>query len=277
MVDRLNNSTGALGALRHLQSSTTDLGAAQRRLSSGLNVARARDDAAAFQSAAQLRNESGALKAVTLSLGRAQSVSDVALAAAEQVSKLLITMRGTAAAALGEDLSTSQREAYDAQFQEQVKQLGVFVNNASFDDANILNGSRPNGVTFVADAEASQTVTLQGRNFSPGGPVVTIHPGVSLSTPAGAAQAYELIGASIENVGDQLPAIAAEGRRIEAQIGFVSRLVDALAAGVGRLVDTDLAAETALIQALQVKQELSAQSVSIANGAPDALLALFRG
>ncbi len=70
--------------------------------------------------------------------------------------------------------------------------------------------------------------------------------------------------------------MGAEHKRIEAQKGFVSRLADALAAGVGRMVDTDLAAESALIQALQVKQELSASAISIANAAPQTLLSLFR-
>jgi flagellin len=42
------------------------------------------------------------------------------------------------------------------------------------------------------------------------------------------------------------------------------------------MVDTDLAVESALIQALQIKQELSAQSVGIVNNAPNTLLSLFR-
>jgi flagellin len=70
--------------------------------------------------------------------------------------------------------------------------------------------------------------------------------------------------------------MVAERKRIEAQKGFVTRLADALAAGVGRMVDTDLAVESALIQALQIKQELSAQSVGIVNNAPNTLLSLFR-
>ena len=276
MVDSLNNSTGVLNALRHLQSSTSDLGLAQRRLSSGLSVERARDDAAAFQSAAHMRNESGSLKAVTLSLGRAQSVSDVAITAGEQVSKLIMAMRETATAAMGEDLSQHQRDAYSTRFKEQLSQLSTFISNATFDEANILDGSRPGGISFIADADASQTVTLQGRNFMPGGPVVLVHQGMDLSSPAMANHVYGLLGQSLENVGDQLAGMAGEAKRIEAQVGFVSRLVDALAAGVGRMVDADLAEETAMIQALQVKQELSAQAVSIANRAPEALLQLFR-
>ena len=77
-------------------------------------------------------------------------------------------------------------------------------------------------------------------------------------------------------MGDQLAEMGAERKRIEAQKGFVGKLADALAAGVGRMVDTDVSAESALIQALQVKQELSASAISIANSAPQALLSLFR-
>jgi flagellin len=276
MVDRLNNSTGVLGALKYLQSARTGMDGAETRLASGLKVAQARDDASAYQSAATMRNEQGSLKSVTLSLGRAESVSDVAISAGEQVSKLLIEMRKTAADAMGGDLSDQQRAVFAKQFQDQLHQLTNFVNSASFDDSNTINGSKPLGVSFVADAEANTSLTLKGRNFMPGGPVVEVGMHYDLNTIAGAQAAYDAVGRSIDNVGNELQDMVSEGKRVRAQIGFVSKLVDALAAGVGRMVDTDLASETALIQALQVKQELSAKSVGITSGAPQALLSLFR-
>jgi flagellin len=276
MVDRLNNSTGVLSALKHLQSAGRDIDSAESRLSSGLKISRARDDAAAYQSAATMRNETGSLKSVTLSLSRAESVSDVAISAGEQVSKLLIEMRGTAAQARSVDLTPAQREAFSLTFMQQMQQLENFINSASFDDSNIINGSKPLGISFVADAEATQTLSLKGRNFLPGGPVLEIGPQHNLDTATAATTAYDALEASIGKIGDELQDMVAENKRITAQVGFVSRLVDALAAGVGRLVDTDLAAESALIQALQVKQELSAKSIGITTGAPQALLSLFR-
>jgi flagellin len=175
-------------------------------------------------------------------------------------------------------LTDDQRAVFNKQYQDQMTMLQTFVRNASFDGSNLLDGSRPNGVSFIADAEATQTVTLSGRNFMPGSSVVVAPPSTTaLNTTQSAADAHALLDRSIQNVGDQLVEMAAESKRIEAQKGFVSRLADALAAGVGRMVDTDLAAETALIKALQVKQELAASSIGIANAAPQALLQLFRG
>jgi flagellin len=277
MVERLNSASGALGALKYLQSATRDLSGAESRLSSGLKVARARDDANSYHAAEIMRGQGGSLNAVALSLGRAESISDTAITAAESISKLLIEMKATAAQAMSDGLSDTQREAFSQRYASQMNTLQSFIRNASFDDANILDGSKPNGVSFIADADATQSLTLEGRNFMPGSGVITAPPSpVALSNTQAAADTHALLDQSIANIGDQLIEMGAERKRIEAQKGFVSRLADALAAGVGRMVDTDLAAESALIQALQVKQELSASSISIANSAPQALLSLFR-
>lgn len=278
MVERLNNATGVLGALKYLQSSTKDLSGAESRLSSGLRVSRSRDDVNSYHNAAVMRGQGGSLNAVTLSLGRAESVSDTAISAAESVSKLLIEMKATAAQAMSDGFTEDQRAAFSQRYASQMETLQSFIRNASFDDANILDGSKPGGVSFIADAEASQSLSLEGRNFMPGGQVIVASPSPgALNTARSAADTHALLEQSIANVGDQLTEMAGERKRIEAQKGFVSRLADALAAGVGRMVDTDLAAESALIQALQVKQELSASAIGIANSAPQALLSLFRG
>lgn len=277
MVDRINNASGVLGALKQLQSANRDLAGADSRLSSGMRVSRARDDATAFNSAAVMRGQGGALNAVTLSLSRAESISDTAIAAAEQAMKQLTAMKGTAAQAMSGGLTDQQRATLQSQYEDQMATLQTFIRNAAFDDSNILDGSQPNGVSFIADADASQTLTLEGRNLLPGGGVITAMPSTSaLNNTQSAADTHKAIDESIANLGDQLASMAAERKRIDAQKGFVAKLADALAAGVGRMVDTDLAGESALIQALQVKQELAASAVSIANSAPEALLLLFR-
>jgi flagellin len=203
-------------------------------------------------------------------------VSDVAIAAGGQVSNLLIEMKGTAASAMSADLTPSQRQAYNLQFQQQRTNLVNFIQTASFDGANVLNGSKPNGMSFLADADATHTVSLKGRDFLPGGSVVTVKSMDDLSSVDAAQNVYDEINASIANVGGQLADMGLESKRIDAQIGFVSKLSDALSDGVGSLVDADMVGDSALIQALQVKQSLSAQAISIANNAPQTLLALFR-
>lgn len=277
MVERLNNSTGVLATLRALQGASVDLSRSDARLASGLKVTSARDNVPAFHSSEIMRAQGSSLNAVTMSLSRAESISDTAIAGAEQVSDLLIEMQETVTAATGEDLTPEQRADWMNRFADQKRQIEAFIRNATFDDANILDGSKPQGVSFIADSEASVTLTLAGRNFLPGLDIVTIDAYHDLHNPQNAFEAKAALEQSIRNVGDQLTEMVAERKRIEAQKGFVGKLADALAAGVGRMVDADLAYESALIQALQVKQQLAVQSIGIVNAAPQTLLSLFRG
>jgi hypothetical protein len=62
---------------------------------------------------------------------------------------------------------------------------------------------------------------------------------------------------------------------LERSLGFVGRLRDTLEAGVGNLVDADLAKESAKLQAAQVKQQLAVQTLGIANAQPKIIPQLF--
>ena len=80
-------------------------------------------------------------------------------------------------------------------------------------------------------------------------------------------------------LGNSIAAAASFGSdqgRIETQSELVTRLGDALTSGIGTLVDADLEAASARLQALQVQQQLGTQALSIANQAPQSLLSLFR-
>ena len=99
----------------------------------------------------------------------------------------------------------------------------------------------------------------------------------SLLTHTGANQALTRLDDSITQLNAALGEIGAQAKQIEAHNTFVTKLVDTLESGIGNLVDADLAKESARLQALQVQQQLGAQSLSIANQAPQIILSLFRG
>ena len=54
------------------------------------------------------------------------------------------------------------------------------------------------------------------------------------------------------------------------------KLMDSMKAGIGSMVDADMEEASARLQALQTQQQLGIQSLSIANQAPGAVMALFR-
>jgi flagellin len=71
-------------------------------------------------------------------------------------------------------------------------------------------------------------------------------------------------------------ALGAAKARIEIQTSFVSSLMDAIEGGISQLVDADMNEESTRLQALQVKQQLGIQALSIANGSSQSILRLFQ-
>ena len=277
MTNSVHTNTSAAIALQNLTRTNERLGDVQSRISTGLKVQGAKDNAAVWAIAQQQRADVGALSAVKQSLDRATSIADVALSAGESVSDLLNQLKEKVVAAKDSSLKTQSRELLNADFQALLKAIASAVDNAAFDGGNILNGSLTTGITFLANADATSFVTLTSKDLSLGGAIIELSASDSLLSLTGATQALNRLDNSITQLNASLGGIGAQAKQIEAHTSFVTKLVDTLESGIGNLVDADLAKESARLQALQVQQQLGAQSLSIANQAPQIILSLFRG
>ncbi|KIT15301.1 flagellin [Jannaschia aquimarina] len=100
--------------------------------------------------------------------------------------------------------------------------------------------------------------------------------GIDVSSEAGSEAALDQIEGLIQTAIDSSAAFGSSQGRIETQSDFISKLSDSLKSGIGSLVDANMEEASARLQALQVQQQLATQSLSIANQAPQSILALFR-
>lgn len=277
MTNSVHTNNSAAIALQNLTRTNDRLGDVQGRISTGLKVQGAKDNAAIWAIAQGQRADVGALSAVKQSLDRATSVADVALSAGESISDLLNQLKEKVVAAKDSSLKTQSRQLLDNDFKALLGALASQVSNASFDGGNLLNGSLTTGIKFLANADASSFVTLSAKDLSLGGAIIELALSDSLLTLTGATQALDRLDDSITQLNAALGSIGAQAKQIEAHNNFVTKLMDTLESGIGNLVDADLAKESARLQALQVQQQLGAQSLSIANQAPQIILSLFRG
>ncbi|MEJ2816641.1 MULTISPECIES: flagellin [unclassified Caulobacter] len=277
MTLSVNTNQPALIALQNLNKTNDEMGGVQSRINTGLAISSAKDNAAVWSIAQDQRADRSALNAVKMSLDRATSITDVALAAGESVSDLLTQMREKVVAAKDTSLSTQSRNSLNADFQSLLKNMTQVINSATFDGANILNGSEPSNITFLADADAATVITLNLQNLSLSSTINTLSLNDKINTQTLAASVLSRLDATMTAVNQAVGSIGSQAKQIEAHNTFVSKLNDVLETGVGNLVDADMAKESARLQALQVKQQLGAQALSIANQAPQIILSLFNG
>jgi len=272
----LTNHSAAI-ALQNLSSTNSKLGDVQGRISTGLKVQGAKDNAAVWAIAQQQRADVGALSAVKQSLDRATSISDVAMAAGESISDLLNQLKEKVVAAKDESLKTQSRQLLDADFKALLRAIKSTYENAIFDGGNVLDGSLTNGLKFLANADGSSFITLSTKNLSLGGSIISLSlASNSLMTLTGAGDALTALDTSIGTLNAAMGELGAQAKQIAAHNTFVTKLTDTLESGIGNLVDADLAKESARLQALQVQQQLGAQSLSIANQSPQIILSLFQ-
>jgi flagellin len=274
-LNSVNTNVGAMIALQNLQITNKELGVVQGRINTGKAVASAKDNGAVWAIAQGQRAEIGALNAVKDSLNRGQSAVDVSLAAGESVSDLLIQLKEKALAATDTSLTTAARDALNEDFTSIRDQIATVVENASFNGINLLDGSATAGFKALANISGS-TITINDEDMSLSGSVVTLATADEIDTATAASAALAKVDASIANVSASLARLGTGSKSLGTHLTFVGKLQDTLEAGVGNLVDADLAKESARLQALQTKQQLGVQALSIANSSTSILLGLFR-
>ncbi len=275
MVMSVNTNASAMIALQNLNATSKDLEVVQHRISTGMKVAGAKDNSSVYAIAQNMRGDIGSLGAVQQSIARATSIVDVSLAAGESVSDLLIQMKEKAVAASDMSIDTASRSAINEDFRALLDQISTIIDNAAFDGANLLDGSLSAGVSVLASADAANTITVNTENMSAGGSIVTITTTATITSVSLAQAAITAVDTSLANVNAALARLGSASNQLETHSTFLTNLGDQLNKGVGNLVDADLAVESARLQALQVKQQLGTQSLSIANQAPQAILSLF--
>jgi len=276
MVLSVNTNTSAMIALQNLQQTNNDLDTVQNQINTGLAVSGPKDNAAVWAIAQNMRAQVGGYQAVQQSLSRGSSVADVASAAGQSISDLLVQIKQDVVSASDKSLDTASRNALDEDFQSLKNQIVSIVQNASFNGTNLLDGSATPGIKVLADADAKHTLTINSENMTLSGSIITLTNASSLTTPTQASAALGQIATSLQNVNSALARLGSAQKKVEAHATFVSNLIDSLNSGIGNLVDADLAQASAKLQALQVKQQLGVQAISIANSRPQVLLSLFR-
>jgi len=278
-IQSINTNSGSIIALQNLNSVTGQLQSVQNQISTGLAVSGPKDNGAVWGIAQNIRASVGALDSVKQSLQRAQSTVDVAVSAGQTISDLLNQIKSKALAGADTSLDTVSRKALNNDVTALISQIQKITSTADFNGTNII---KTNGASIYALANAAGTtkLTVQGLLLGVGGSStttgVTFTASASFTTATTAATFLSLVNTSINQVNASVAKLGTGSNAVATQLNFISALQDSLTQGIGNLVDADVAKASSQLTALQAKQQLSVQALSIANSSKTALLGLFR-
>jgi len=271
-------NVGAMAALQTLNATNKALTTTQNRISSGMRVHDAKDNSSSWSIATTMRGDVSGFKAIADNLALSESTVSVARQASESVSDLLTQIKSKIVLANSDSVDTTKIQDDIDQLVDQITNV---VGAAQFNGVNLVDSTA--SVDFLASLDRSgATVTVSNITFNEqdlrtavGGGLAAIT-AIDVTTAAGASAAVASIETAIGVAVDAAASFGAVQGRVSIQRDFVSAMADAMTAGVGSLVDANMEEEAARLTALQTQQQLGIQGLSIANAAPQNILALFR-
>lgn len=288
----INYNAASASAVRILQSVGRDLATTQNRIATGYKVNSASDNADVWKAASSLRSDIKAYDTANASMDYAKGIYAVASKSADAVVDIINeikTLISTNAGATGTALATAETRLGELQ-----KQLQGAVEDGNAGGLNLLKGgTMPSIITSFSSSGSVTTDTpvttknLLGTTAGLLNEVVAASYGASktlLTTTIAEMQAVTggvtvglgTIQTALSGVADYAGALGAASKSVESSQALMSKLADIKKSALSSLVDADLEQESAKLAALQVKQQLATQALSIANQSNQSILRLFQ-
>ncbi|MGI4951786.1 MAG: flagellin [Janthinobacterium lividum] len=306
-LNSVNTNISAQVALQSLNTTSSELQATQKRISTGYRVADASDDGAAYAVAQRVRADVGALTSVNDQLGSAKGLVTTSMTALGKISDSVNQAQKLLVQIGSKTTTQDQRDQFVTSYKAIVSQVADYVDNSKYNGQTLLgatNGTAgaltPGAAKTVIGSETGSTKILSGEDMSglantlatligstftrdpavaTGDAFGTIAAGAdqtSAATALSATSGATAFSTALKTVANANNQIGSDSNMLDATISFNSSKIDSLNAGLGALIDTDLSKESAKLQALQIKQQLGTQALSMANQAPQSLMSLFK-
>ncbi len=280
-LNSVNTNNGAMIALQSLNQTASSLSSVQKQISTGLRVADATDDGAAFAIAQRVRSDVGALTTANQQLGSVKGLISTTVTGLTNVSNTMMSMRSKLLEMSNSGTTSDTRSQDATAYNQMLYSVKTAIQDAKYNGKTLIgNVGGTAGFANVAvvrnEVAATYGIATFGGSALLGSLSFTSTQLGGAGTMAAMITAGGVFSKMFSKVSTALNTYGAASNYVDMQQSYNSNKIDSLNSGLGSLVDADLAKESAQLQALQIRQQLGTQALSLANQAPQTLLSLFK-
>jgi flagellin len=274
----INTNMGSATAARILGQSTNALQKSLKRLSTGSKITSAADDAAGLAVATRLSANVTALKVSQSNVGNAISFSQTQDGYLDKVSSALERMGELAMLSMDATKSDTDRGLYNKEYAELAKFIDdvggkQFNGEGLFDASAITISVGLSDSTGGAVSYAMGNVDLGGANYAQLGHATNMTYAISNMISASAAL-LEIRDAQ-DQLAEDRATVGANLSRLEIERDSIAILRDNLAAARSRIIDVDVAEESANFAKQQILVQSGTAMLAQANILPQSALRLI--
>lgn len=271
MISVLTNTT-SLFAQKNLNSSSKNLSENLSRLSSGLRVRSAADDAAGLAISETFKAKIRSLNQARRNANDGISLSQTADGALKEIGSMLTRMRELSIQSANGTYNSAQRGHLNTEFDALKNEIGRIASTTEFNGVKLFAGT---DITFQigSDTTSNDKLTLKIKATDTAALSISAS---SIKSTGGAAAAIGKLDDAIDAISDRRASIGAMQNRLQVTMSNLQTYSTNLAASNSRIVDVDVAAETAQMTKNQILTQAGASMLAQANQGPQIALSLLR-
>jgi flagellin len=273
----VNTNIASINAQRNLSSSQGLLYRSMQRLSSGLRINSAKDDAAGLGISDRMTAQIRGLNQAARNAQDGISLAQTAEGALQETTNMLQRMRELTVQAVNDTNSAEDRDSLDAEYQQLLLEIDRIAQSTTFNGVSLINGSGPAALTFQVGANNSTNdiieVDLSGIDATTTG--LSVGGALTGTTGAALQPIIEEIDDAITLIDTARGTLGAVQSRFESTISNLMNVSENLSASRSRIMDADIAAETANLTKANILQQAGAAVLAQANQTPMLALSLL--
>lgn len=282
MALTVNTNVTSLNVQKNLNRASDALSTSMTRLSSGLKINSAKDDAAGLQIATRMTSQ---IRGQTMAIKNANdgiSIAQTAEGAMQEQTNILQRMRELAVQSRNDSNSSDDRDALQKEFSQMSAELTRIAGSTNLNGKNLLDGSAST-MTFQVGSNTGATnqitLDLNGKfdavslGITSG---ITIAGSSSAVAETNFSAAVGAIDTALKTINASRADLGAAQNRLTSTISNLQNINENASAALGRVQDTDFAAETAQLTKQQTLQQASTSVLAQANQLPSAVLKLLQ-
>lgn len=271
---RIGTNVASLAAQRNLGRATESLNRNFEHLATGKRISRAADDAAGLAISARLGAQIRGVDQAARNASDGISLVQTAEGALSEVESALVRMRELSVQANNGTLSSTDKDNLQTEFAQLRNQVDQIASSTSFNGTSLLNSSST--ITLQVGAGTSAGVDTLGVTLSNVTASTLSLTALNIGGSGDASAAIVALDTALNTVTTARGGFGAVQNRLSATIANLQVRSENLSAANSRILDVDVAAETALLTKNSILQQSALSILAQANSRPSAALSLLQ-
>ena len=287
----LNTNTASMSAAYNLSNTNVNLQRSLNRLSSGSRINSSFDDAGGLAVSMKLSASIRRTEATQANVNNALSYLQTQDGVLKSADKVLSRMAELAQMATDVTKSSNDKALYQTEVDSLKQQLASMITEefngislfggAVQTDASVLTGTNAVSLTVVASHDGTQEIDISKAHLAflsstaGVGTTVSTASGVLVTTQENATKAIDTLDTAIQNLATLRASNGSEQVRLTFAADMLSVNKTNLEAANGRIMDVDIASESANLARLNILQQAGTAMLAQANQSQQSILRLL--